>query len=501
MLTPTGRDAEITTRILRSSGMLAHAAESVDELCRGIERGAAAVIVAEEALGPAGAPQLRGVLARQPAWSDLPVIVFTQRAGGGRGPLEGSGRDATLLDRPVRIDTLLSVARAALRARRRQYEIRDLLARLQEQDQRKDQFLAVLGHELRNPLAAIQTAIVLVNRVDDPRTARAREVIVRQTRNLGRIVDDLLDVSRVTRGKITLQRQRVDLRVAVERAFVTVDPDTHGSLASVSLTLPDSAVWVNGDPVRLEQIVMNLVQNALKYTPDGGAVAVAVERDGDEAVLRVRDSGLGIPPEMLPRIFEPFVQVQDTAHRKAGGLGLGLPVVKALAELHGGRVNAYSDGPGCGAELVVRMPCEPAPPEAASATASPTPSRADASGATVLVADDDDDIRDLLGELLRRWGYRVFTAANGQEAVETILRDSPGVALIDIGMPVMDGYAAAKRISASSTPRATRLVAMTGFGQPEDRRRAYDAGFERHLIKPVDADELARVLAELSPPR
>jgi signal transduction histidine kinase/CheY-like chemotaxis protein len=368
-----------------------------------------------------------------------------------------------------------------------------LYRELTEADRRKDQFLAMLAHELRNPLAPVQSAVDVIRarNVADPVVRRAREVIERQVRHLAHLLDDLLDVARITEGKIELRRTRVDLGALVADAV-----SAHRALADarghrVTVTLPTAPVQVEADPTRLTQIVANLLNNAAKYTPPGGRIAVVAAREGADAVVRVTDDGIGIPAETLPRIFDLFAQGPDSLARSEGGLGLGLTVVRRLVELHGGSVTARSEGPGKGSVFVVRL--RPAAESPAPAHAEPRAAGSAAVPRHVLVVEDLDDAREMLRLTLELDGHRVTVAADGAAALEAVRASLPDVALVDIGLPGMDGYEVARRLRATAGARI-RLVALTGYGQPDDRDRARQAGFDAHLVKPVDPDALARAL-------
>ena len=502
---PTGRDAILACQLLAGANIASQACTDDRELFREIERGAGAVLVAEEALLPWTVNNLLDVLAREGPWSDLPLIVFTRGGETSEDILERLGPlgNATILERPVRLSTLLSAVKAALRARRRQYEVRDLLKRQTEADRRKDEFLAMLGHELRNPLAAIRNALFILDEVGsaDERVVRLREVIQRQTRHLVRMVDDLLDVSRVTLGKILLKRQPVDLGEIASRCFHELGMRSLAEGNQLRLEVVTEPTPVEGDPVRLEQVVCNLIQNAIKYTPRGGSLAVSVAPEGGRGVVRVKDTGVGLSPEMLTRIFEPFTQVESSRQRSEGGLGLGLPLVKKLIELHGGEVLAESGGTGQGSEFVVRLPLLEdeqkirailrKPPQTAVVPSEPV------TGLHILIVEDNPDGRESLRELLELWGHRIGLAETGPEGVEKAFALHPDIALIDIGLPGMDGNEVARRIRAVLDRNQIALVAMTGYGQPEDRRRALQAGFDRYLVKPVDPAVLSQLLAEV----
>jgi signal transduction histidine kinase/ActR/RegA family two-component response regulator len=506
VLAPTGRDALLACDLLTQAGLESVACSDEAELCRGIEEGAAVAVLAEEALHPWTVHALLGALSRQGPWSDLPLIVFTRGQRSSESVLEALGPlgNATILERPVRVSTLVSAVKAGMRARHRQYEVRDLLRRQADAERRKDEFLAMLGHELRNPLAAIRNAIWILEEAgsEEFQDVRQREVIERQTHHLVRMVDDLLDVSRVTLGKIGLHVQTVDLQGVAERCLSELGMRRLAESHELTLTVETEPTLVHGDPVRLEQVVCNLLHNAVKYTPRGGAVEVHVGAEEGEAVVRVRDTGVGISEDMLSRIFEPFTQVESSRKRSEGGLGLGLPLVRSLVELHGGTVEARSEGRGRGSEFVVRLPRLPRLGNEAAlpaATASNDDAVfADDSPLRILVVEDNRDGRESLRDLLEIWGHEVELAENGPDGVKQALASQFDVALIDIGLPGLDGNEVAQRIRAALDGDRMALVAMTGYGQPEDRRRALQAGFDAYLVKPVDPNELARTLRELT---
>jgi len=493
VLAPLRRDAKLTCDLLTRADIASHAVAGVDELCREIDAGAGAVVLAQEAVGAAALSCLDDVLKHQPAWSDLPIIILTVSHDALDPMLERLSpiANVTFLERPVRMGTLLAAVRAALRARRRQLEVRDF-------GRRKDEFLAMLGHELRNPLAALQTAAHILVGDDElqlpPRARRLHHVMDRQSRYLGRIVDDILDVSRVTTGKIVLEREAVDV-ADLARRWLQVFGETEGVRShSVTLDVADEPLFVHGDPLRLEQVLSNLLGNALKYTPAGGHVHLSVKRNGDEIEIRVKDDGAGIAPDVLPRIFDLFAQDERTLARSQGGLGLGLSLVRSLVQMHGGQVSARSEGPGRGSEFIVRLP-RIMPPSEMARRADVEPTRVPK--LEIVVVDDNEDGRETLQVLLETDGHRVATAEDGRRAVDLILMARPDVALVDIGLPEIDGYEVARRVCAQAQVKPF-LIAMTGYGQPEDRRRAIDAGFDRHLVKPVQPETLRRLLAELA---
>ena len=368
---------------------------------------------------------------------------------------------------------------------------------LREENQRKDEFLAVLAHELRNPLSPLVTGLELIRvyGIEHEGLERVRESMERQVRHLIRLVDDLLDVSRISRGKITLRLEPVDLGVvlhqAVESAEPLMDERRHELVVQ---TCPDN-LMLYGDQVRLTQVVANLLHNAARYTDSGGRIEISCGRDNNHAVIRVADNGRGIAPNIIDRIFDMFVQEREGG----GGLGLGLTLVHRLVELHGGAVRVYSEGAGRGSEFVVRLPLleadhpvqPPASVEQARAGSErpqgPRPQR-------VVVVEDQDDVREAMKALLEGWGHRVEAAPDGLSGVDLIVRSRPEVALVDIGMPGLDGYSVARRVRAELGSQSPRLVALTGFGREEDRERARRAGFDSHLTKPAGPLELQRVL-------
>ena len=396
---------------------------------------------------------------------------------------------------------------------------------LKEVDRRKDEFLAMLAHELRNPLAPLLNAAHLVQASNSPETlAAAGEIIERQVRHMARLIDDLLDVSRINSGKIQLRKERVILADVVKRAVESVEPLMKTRRHELTVSLPPEPVRLHADPTRLEQVLSNLLNNAAKYTPEGGHIALEVEpplpelgRNGPaEVVIVVRDDGVGIPEDMLERIFDLFAQVGRSLNSASQwGLGIGLALVRRLVEMHGGSVKAYSEGPDKGSQLVVRLPAEASASSRPAAPANGLKPEASARGAAVgplaessgqgeplriLVVDDSRDAAETLGLLLRALGHEVRTAYDGPSGLEAAQEHRPDVVLLDIGLPHMDGYEVATRLRQQPATRAALLVAMTGFGQEQDRQRSLAAGFDYHLVKPVDPTELQNLLARRQAP-
>jgi PAS domain S-box-containing protein len=363
---------------------------------------------------------------------------------------------------------------------------------------RKDEFLAMLSHELRNPLAPIANAVHLLRlqQNEDPLQQQARGIIERQLTQLTRLVDDLLEVSRITTGRVQLRQDRIVVSGVVERAVETASPLMDQRRHELTVSLPPQPIWLYADAARLEQVVVNLLTNAAKYTDAGGHIWLTVEQQGDECVLRVRDTGVGIAPELLPRIFELFTQAERSLDRSQGGLGIGLALVQRLVELHRGRVEAYSVL-GHGSEFVVRLPVAPTPapppPPAAAETTEPA-----GPSLRILVIDDNVDSAESLALLLRASRHNVRTAHDGPTGLEAALDYRPNVVLLDIGLPRMDGYDVAKKMRQQSVLKNVVLVAMTGYGQESDRQRSREAGFDHHLVKPADFGKVRQILASVS---
>ena len=369
-----------------------------------------------------------------------------------------------------------------------------LFDQTQEALRRRDEFLAMLAHELRNPLAPILNAahLMRLHGLADPDLERARAIIERQGGHLAHLLDDLLDLSRITHGKIELRKQIVDVGTVVADAVQSSRSLIEGRSHHLAIAVEDRPLRVEGDPTRLAQIIVNLLNNAARYTAPGGRIELSAGAEDAHVVLCVKDTGAGIPRTRLASIFEPFTQLEPSLDRSMGGLGIGLALVRELVALHGGTVAAHSDGPGQGSEFVVRLPLISHTKE------MPTPQKPPPFvHRRILLIEDNHDGREMLANLLRLWGHEVEETSDGARGLDMILRQRPDVALVDIGLPGLDGYELARRVRAAAGGGAVRLIAVTGYGQPEDRRRATEAGFNGHLVKPVDLDRLARILADL----
>jgi PAS domain S-box-containing protein len=403
----------------------------------------------------------------------------------------------TLPDAAGRPAAIATVSQDVTERRRLEDDLRKLAADLSEADRRKNEFLAILAHELRTPLAPISNAMRALRLAGGGSEAvrSANDMLERQVGQMSRLVDDLLDMSRITRGKIELRCERVALAPIVDQA-VDAARALYASLHhELTVSLPPQPVYVDADPNRLAQVVGNLLNNAAKFTDRGGHVCLTVEHEDQQAIIRVRDNGIGISAEQLPRLFEMFTQVDTSLERSRDGLGIGLTLVKTLVEMQGGTVEAHSDGLGRGSEFVVRLPVAADAPRPSPRTAAPV-TRA-APGRRILIVDDSEDGAESLAMVLQLGGYETFKAHDGIEALEAAERLRPDAVLLDIGLPRLNGYEACRRIRKEPWGKNLLLVALTGWGQDEDRRRSREAGFDAHMVKPVDYDALMELLAEL----
>jgi len=614
---PAGRDSAASRSILSRAGIETLICTGTASVCREVESGAGALLVGEEAATLTATNALSDALAHQPSWSDLPILMLTGPGPDSAAAITAAARlgNVTLLERPVRAASLVSAVRAALRARQRQYELRDRLSlqtllaaivessddaivgktsegiiltwntaaerlfgysaeeavgrpitivippdrldeerrilanilrgermthfetvrmtrdgrqfdvsltispirdasgrivgaskvardisakkqaeqALREADRRKDEFLATLAHELRNPLAPIRNSLTLLEiaGLEDPTIERVRGILERQVGHMVRLVDDLMEVSRITRGTIELRRERLNLADAIRSALETSEPLIRRAALDPALELPPQALYVDADPVRLTQIISNLLNNAAKYSGRSRVVVLTARGEGGEAVVSIRDFGVGIPADMLERVFDMFAQVPGPGRGGQGGLGIGLTLVRSLVQMHGGSIAATSEGEGKGSTFTFRLPLVEAP---ARSPERPTRRAARGLSLRVLVVDDNRDAAESMGLVLARAGAEVEVVHDGASALDRVEKFHPAIVLLDIGMPEMDGYEVARRIRARPALRDVRLVALTGWGQAEDRLRSREAGFDHHLIKPAGIDELCALL-------
>ncbi len=503
ILAPTRKDALLTESLLAPADLHCLICSTIADLAAAVRQGAAAMLIAEEMIVGSGYAELKAVLARQPAWSDLPVLVLT-RPGADSADVADAVRtlgNVTLLERPIRIATLMSAVRSAVRARERQYQIRGHLAEreraeasLLDADRRKDEFLATLGHELRNPLAPLLTGLHLLKLagVTDARSLRTCDVMERQVAHLVRLVEDLLQVSRITRGVIEVRPEPLDLGAVLRAAIETSRPIIEDAKQTLAVDIPAELISLAGDAVRLTQVFANLLNNASKYTDQRGQIWVSAKAADGWAEVSVRDNGIGILPSQLSTVFDMFMQVDRTQRRTQGGLGIGLTLVRSLVSMHGGTVEARSQGIGMGSEFVVKLPVHHDAPQQPSVSESlqPFPSQ------RIMVVDDNRDAAESLSTLLSALGATVTVAYSGPDALDALDTADPDAVLLDIGMPGTDGYDVARQIRSIAAHADVLLIALTGWGQDEDRARSIRAGFDHHLAKPPDLAQLRALLAE-----
>jgi signal transduction histidine kinase len=498
IVTPSETDARVALSFLTEAGIAGRACPSLAELCKLASGEVGCAVLVEEALVHPDIDDFLSMLAAQPPWSDLPLVLLASQ-GAALGALvervfPESGNVA-VLERPMNPVSLVSAVRVGLRARQRQFQVRELLEQRSTALRQRDEFLAMLSHELRNPLAPMRNAAYLMKRldIDNALFVKTRDLMERQVTHMARLVDDLLDVSRLELGKVQLKMRSVDLNAAISAAAETCLPMIAAREQTLKLELPPEPGYIRADPVRLEQIICNLITNAAKFTPEGGKIIVEAWCDPGNASLTVRDSGIGIDARMLSSVFDLFTQDATTLERSQGGLGIGLTIVKRLVELHGGTIRVASEGRDRGAQFTVTFPRH-VPKSAERKPQAPEP--AHGSSKRVLVIEDNPDIRESLGLLLNLWGHGVDYAESGPDGVQQADATRPDVALIDIGLPGLSGYEVARHIRSldSEWARGVRLIALTGYGRDSDREKAAASGFDSHLVKPVDPDVLEALL-------
>lgn len=500
VLMPVDRDNDRTVDLLASAHIECVICSGLTGLHREIRRGAGAVLVSDEIVAADTSNVLERSLREQPAWSALPVIVLAREGTAERVhyDLLGGYSGIVVIERPVRTRSLVTAIRSALRARRNQYAVRDAQLELAQQaeqlrvaDRVKNEFLATLAHELRNPLAPIMSGLgVLANTQDPARRERTTEIMERQVRHMARLIDDLLDVSRITRGKLELRRSRVSLSEVIAQATEGSMPMIERGGHTLETDVTPEDLFIDADLTRVAQVVGNLLNNSAKYTPDGGKIRLSVRRANDDVEISVTDNGLGIPLERLDDVFEMFNQVNRVLDRSQGGLGIGLALVRRLVELHGGSVEASSEGPNKGSTFTVRLPLASGPTTPASILPdAPVPAHT-----RVLVVDDNHDAAEMLSVMLETVGYETTTAHDGASALEVARAVVPDVIVLDIGLPDVSGYEIAGELRRDQRFSGTSLVALTGWGSPDDRRKAFAAGFDMHLTKPVAAEDLKAAL-------
>lgn len=493
VLAPAGRDADLARDVLGGVGLEAVACRSMRELCREVERGAGAALLTEEACAPAG--ELVELLERQEPWSDLPLVVLTSNRLSTYPAIEalrrlGTGRSVTFFERPVRRMSLVSALHVALQARRRQYELRDLIARLARDVEQRDEFLALLGHELRNPLGAMRNCVEVLRlgpgAVGPEDADFALTTVDRQVHHMTRLIDDLLDISRVTRGRLRLKVRPLDLRDVLEQSLLDTAELFRQRGVECAFEPPAAELPVSGDEVRLVQVLTNVLGNGARYTPGGGRVSARARLDGPAVELRVRDTGPGLAPEMLERVFEPFERGESAGE----GLGVGLTLARRIAEMHGGHLWAESEGPGRGSEFVLRLPLAERRP--GGTDAGPPARGAPQAPCRVLIVEDHRDQARTLRLVVESMGHRVCLAHDGRRALELARAWRPHVVLLDLDLPDVEGCEVARRLRDDARLDCL-LVAVTGFGLELDRNRTRRAGCAEHLTKPVTPSQLRSV--------
>jgi signal transduction histidine kinase/ActR/RegA family two-component response regulator len=487
---PTGKDARLIAQVLLRGEMAHHVCTHASDIISELAKGAGALLIAEEALSSVLLRAVSGYLSQQHAWSDLPVLVLGSigmEGPGMRSLYPGLG-NVTLLERPVQSVTLMSAATSALRARRRQYEMRDV-------DRRKDEFLAMLAHELRNPLAPVSAAadLLRIAKLDVGIIRQTSEIISRQVKHMTALIDDLLDMSRVSRGLVTIDRCTLEVRDIMANAVEQARPLINARRHTLNVQMAQDVAFVIGDQKRLVQVLTNLLNNAAKYTPEGGHIELLNEVRQDSVVFSITDNGIGMLEGDIERVFDMFAQAERTPDRSQGGLGIGLALVRNLVELHQGTVSAASKGLGTGSTFTVTLPRLVDIP--ADRPQLPPTMPVPVGHRCVLIVDDNVDAAATLAMLLESVGFRVLVEHTADAALERARREVPDVCLLDIGLPGMDGIELALRLRSDPATAASLLIAITGYGQAQDRKRTAKAGFDSHLVKPVRMDEVLKLLA------
>jgi signal transduction histidine kinase/CheY-like chemotaxis protein len=486
---------------LERAGVAAFACPTIDKMIESIAKGVGALLIAEEAL-PDSLAKLVESAEKQPIWSDIPVIVLSSSSQNVERLVQtlSSKLNTTIVERPVRITILVSAVHGALRARQRQYQTRDLLDQLEQADKQKDLFLATLSHELRTPLNSIVGWIKLLRggTAGPNELQHALDVIERNAKAQSEIIADILFVSRIVTGKLELKRTPTDLVTVVEGALDVVRPSIEANGLTAEFSVDPGEAWVSADADRLQQVFLNLLSNAVKFTSEGGRITVTIAKDCGNVEVAVTDTGRGIEPEFLPEVFDRFRQADNEYSRKTGGLGLGLAIVRHLAELHGGAVRAESPGVGMGSTFAVTFPLI----QAAPAIDKKTDERVNGNSGQltltsfadlrVLLVEDDTDSREMLKTFLEANGMCVTAVGSAPAAIEAVRITNPDILISDVGLPGQDGYEMIQKIRSFTAEEGgqTPAIALTGYVSLQDRKQALNSGFQEHLAKPIDFDEL-----------
>jgi signal transduction histidine kinase len=527
------KNLTVLETVLNDPGYRLVRAESADQALLALVAKEFALLILDIRMPSMTGFELASLIRQRKKTEQVPIIFLTAYYNEDQHVLEGYGTGAVdYLHKPVnpvilrskvaifadlyRKTRALEAANRALVAevterRQAQSQLRELNETLEARvlertealrasDEQKDAFIATLAHELRNPLAPIRNVVNLMRRREttDPQLARGRDVIDRQVSQMARLLEDLLDVSRYTRSKLTLRRETIDLATVIEHAIEIARPWIDEGSRTFDVNPPTEPIFVNGDLTRLAQVISNLLINAAKYTAADGQIQLSAYKEGNDVLVSVKDDGIGIAAEHLPRVFEMFSQVPSATSHSRGGLGIGLCLARGLVEMHGGRLNAYSEGPGKGSEFVVRLPLDdersmPEPSTDKAEVAAPAGGRC-----RILVVDDMHDSADSLALLLQAQGHDVHVAYEGEQAILMARQFRPDVALVDLGMPKVDGYEVCRRIRAHEWGARMFLIAQTGWGQEVDRRRTQAAGFDQHMVKPLDLDVLGAHLRRIA---
>lgn len=491
--TPTGKDGRLIEGVFHRADLECFRCLHIADVIEQINLGAGALMIADEALSNDFLNAINPFLKNQKSWSDFPFLVLRRE---GRDTSQLRGRypqlgNVTLLERPVRSDTLVNVATSALRARKRQYEMREI-------DRRKDEFLAMLAHELRNPLAPISAASDLLGipTLEREKIRATSDIISRQVKHMTGLIDDLLDVSRVSRGLVSLDEITLDANQIVAGAVEQVQPLIDSRNHTLTIKNLSSPAFVAGDKKRLIQVIANILNNAAKYTPAGGHILLSINATDDEVSFSIEDDGIGIEPDTLSHVFDMFAQAERASDRSQGGLGIGLALVKSLVNLHHGSIQAYSAGLGKGSTFTVNLPRAL---DVASSASSNTEAVGSVAGQQkVLIVDDNVDAANMLGMFLEMAGYEVSIEHDAEAALRRSLKESPDAFLLDIGLPDMDGTDLARALRERPESGSALMIAITGYGQNSDRIKSSEAGFNHHLVKPVDMPQLLKILSTLN---
>ena len=529
ILAPTGRDGDLTARVFGDHRLQAEVCARPQELAVRLAAGAGLLFLTEEALTPTVMQVLVKGLEQQPTWSDIPLVILT--SGGGETPANAEALatlvekgNVTLIERPVRVMTLVSTVKSALRARRRQFDVRDYLTaeqrakdelkqaiqRAEEANSLKDEFLATVSHELRTPLMAVLgwAHLLRSNNLDEAGQQRALETIERNARAQQQLIEDLLDVSRIITGKLRLDVRPVAPETFIAAAVESVRPAADAKEIELEILNNPNIGSISGDAGRLQQVVWNLLSNAIKFTPRGGRAQLKLLRTSSHVEISVTDSGQGISKDFLPYVFERFRQADMKTTRAHGGLGLGLAIVRQLVELHGGTVGVMSEGEGKGATFTVKVPVLPVYPNMpatgqqnlAELETSTTDAAHNLAGLKILVVDDEADTCELLRSVLSKCGADVTAANSASEAFRLFQLLRPDVMVSDIGMPLEDGYELMRKVRALPEVNGGKVpaVALTAYARPDDRMRALRAGYQMHVAKPIELGELVSIVASLA---